>query len=812
MSDYTVSNLTEELKKYLRQNYGRDVSEAGPAHIWGAAAMLVRDQMTQRQERYKEETRPQKRELHYLSMEFLIGRSLAKNAFNLGLLEPLRQAVAELGFDPDTVFEEEPDAALGNGGLGRLAACYLDSMTTLEIPATGYSICYELGVFRQKIIDGAQVELPDSWLDKGQSWLFTQPDEEVEIKFDGTVETYWDGCGRMRVHYKDYVPVIAVPRDMLIAGYNTDKVNTLRLWDARSPDSLDMSLFSRGEYLKAVEQRAMAEVITKVLYPDDNHPEGKSLRLKQQYFFVSATVQSVLRRHRAKELTVRNFAKHHVFQINDTHPTLVIPELMRVLLDEDGLDWDEAWDIVTHCVAYTNHTVLAEALEHWHQSLIQRLLPRIWTIIQEIAHRWEAKLREFFHGDMSKVAGLAIIWDGEVYMTNLCLCACYAVNGVSALHTNILKTQLFKDAYAMMPDKFLNVTNGIDHRRWMAQANPGLHHLICDLLGSDQYLVRSKDLAGLEQYTEDKAALERLAQVKRENKVRFAQYIQRVAGIALDPDSVFDVQVKRLHEYKRQLLNVMNICLLYNKLHDDPNMDFQPVTFLFGAKAAAGYHMAKEIIRLICSIAKEINNDPVCKGKLSVHFLENYCVSLAEQLMPAAEVSQQISTAGKEASGTGNMKFMANGAITIGTLDGANVEMHDILGDQNMYLFGLTAPEAEAVLAGGYNPVAIHSQDPEIHRILDHFQAGFSDGVSYQEIVNKLLFGDGGQADPYLLLKDFRSYAETHKKMLADYRDQTTWNQMALRNIARSYIFDADRSVSEYADNIWHIPHKWTVK
>ena len=810
MAEYNKAQLTEMIVGKLLRNFGRTVDEATPNHMFKACAMVLRDIMSGHQiETSNHVWEAQGRQVHYLSLEFLMGRSLEKNAYNLGLLDTLTQVLEDLGFSAADLFETEPDAGLGNGGLGRLAACYLDSMTTLEIPATGYSICYELGIFKQKIIDGKQVELADNWLGLGDAWLIAKMDEAEEVRFGGRIVDHWVD-GHNKPEHVGYTTVLAIPRDMEIAGYKTNHTNTLRLWDAKSPVPVDMSLYSRGEYLKAVEQQAMAEVIAKVLYPDDNHYEGKSLRLKQQYFFVSATAQSIVRQHRAQYGTLRNFHQKHVIQINDTHPTLVIPELMRILLDVEGYSWDEAWHIVTNTVCYTNHTVLAEALERWPQNLIESLLPRIWEILKEIAARYQRQLEGYFGGDMNRVSRMAIIWGGEVRMANLCVCACSAVNGVSALHSDILKRDVFHDAYLRQPDQFKNVTNGIDHRRWLSQINPKLDALIRECTGSDAYLLHPESISGLEKYKDDSAVLDRLESIKQENKRRFAGYVARESGIILNTDAIFDVQVKRLHEYKRQLLNVLHIVCLYQQLRDDPNMDFTPQTFLFGAKAAPGYHVAKQIIQLINSLAAQINADPVCKDKLQVVFLENYRVSLAEKLMPASELSEQISTAGKEASGTGNMKFMMNGALTIGTLDGANVEMHQQLGDENISLFGLTADQVEERRRQGYRSLDYYQQDPVLKRVLDQISAGFSDGRAYTDLTNRLLFGGGGGiADEYMLLADFDSYCQAHRRSLEVYKDRRAWDQKSLINIARSGIFAADRSIRDYARDIWHVPTRF---
>ena len=806
---YTKKELEQQIIGKLRRNFGREVEEATSVHMFRACALVLRDIMSARELATESRIRDSHaRQVHYLSLEFLMGRSLEKNAYNLGVLPQLKEAIEDLGFSAPDLFEVEPDAGLGNGGLGRLAACYLESMTTLEIPATGYSICYELGLFKQKIVDGQQVELPDNWLDIADCWLIPKMDETEKVHFGGTVKDVWGPDGSHSVVYEGGNDVLAVPKDMEIAGYGTNHVNVLRLWDAKSPTPLDMSLFSRGEYLKAMEQKAMAESIAKVLYPEDNHYEGKSLRLKQQYFFVSATVQCICRQHKAEYGTLRNFHQKHVIQINDTHPTLVIPELMRILLDEEGYTWDEAWHIVTNTVAYTNHTIMVEALERWPQQLIESLLPRIWQILVEISNRYQAQLNEYFHGDQSKVRDQAIIWGGEVRMANLCVCACFAVNGVSALHSEILKRETFHDVYVRTPEKFKNVTNGIDHRRWLSEINPKLDALIQDC-GGKGYQLHPEQLECLLKHQDDASVLERLAAIKAENKRNFAAYVARESGVVLNTDAMFDVQVKRLHEYKRQLLNVMHIVYLYQQLKNDAHFDFTPRTYLFGAKAAPGYSVAKDIIHLINSLAQAVNSDPACKDRLQVVFLENYRVSLAEKLMPASELSEQISTAGKEASGTGNMKFMMNGALTIGTLDGANVEMHQQVGDENIFLFGLKAHEVSEMKSNGYRAYEYYMRDGLLKAVLDQITQGFGDGVSYSDITNRLLFGvNGGPADEYMLLADFESYREAHERAGRTYLDPKQWNKMALINIAKSGIFAADRSIRDYTRDIWHVPAK----
>ena len=802
MTPYTTKTLEEALTAKLMLNFSKTPEEATDQEMMKACALVLRDVMAIRGvETNKQTRREHKKQVHYLSLEFLMGRSLMKNAYNLNVLPQLREALENLGFKAAAIFELEPDAGLGNGGLGRLAACYLDSMTTLEIPATGYSICYELGIFKQKIVEGQQVELPDNWKDLGAAWLLPKPEEAQTVHFGGTLREFW-ADGHLHTVNENATAVLAVPCDMVVAGYDTNHVNTLRLWDARATKPVDMSLFSRGEYLKAAEEEAMAETIAKILYPEDNHSEGKSLRLKQQYFFVSATMQSIMRKHIEVYGTAANFHEKNVIQINDTHPALVIPELMRILMDDAGFDWDTAWNITKNSVAYTNHTVLAEALERWPQQLMETLLPRVWEIITEIAHRYQKQVENFYH-DPAKTAELAIVWDGQVRMANLCIAGGMAVNGVSALHSDILRHDVFRWQYQMEPEKFKNVTNGIDHRRWLAQINPRLDGLIADLCGGRGYLLHPEELKKLEAFAGDGAVLARLDEIKRANKLDFAAYVKKTQGVALNTDAIFDVQVKRLHEYKRQLLNAMHIIYLYQKLQDDPSMELQPRTFLFGAKAAPGYAVAKRIIHLINSLANQINSDPLCRGRLQVVFLENYRVSLAEHLMPASEVSQQISTAGKEASGTGNMKFMMNGALTVGTLDGANVEMHEVLGDENMFLFGLHADEVARLKAQGYAPQRLCERDDALKRVVDQLRTGFSDGVSYDDLAQRLL-----QRDEYMLLQDFASYCAAEQRMAKTYADRAAWDRMSLLNIARSGIFAADRAVAQYADNIWHVPHK----
>ena len=797
-SQISRDEVRSAIEDKLCAHFGVTSKNATDDQVFRASAIVIREIMS-RLLAFGEDKKAD-REVHYLSMEFLMGRSLMKNAFNLGISEALIGAISDLGRNASDIFEEENDAGLGNGGLGRLAACYMDSMASLGIPATGYSICYELGIFRQKIQDGKQTEVADDWRSAAESWLVTRSDEAVEVRFGGHIVPHWDNFGHYHAEHIGYTTVTAVPRDMLIAGYKGDTVNTLRLWDARSTTALDMYLFSEGEYVKSLEQRTMSEVITKVLYPADDHLQGKQLRLKQQYFFVSATAQSIVRKHMERYGDIRTFAKHHVIQINDTHPTLVIPELMRIFMDEYGLGWDEAWEIVTASVAYTNHTVMSEALEKWPQELIQTLLPRVWEILCEINRRWCEYLRAAF-GESEKVGRNLIIQDDGVHMANLCLAACFKVNGVSALHGEILKTDLFRDVCELRPERFTYVTNGIDHRRWLAQINPRLNSLVCDLLGGESYLLKPETLIRLADFADEPAVRDRVNEIKLLNKQDFAAFARRQDGFKLNTDAILDVQVKRLHEYKRQLLCAMLITRLQNMLHANPNTEFTPRTFVFGAKAAAGYRTAKRIIELILSLADDVNSDPLCKGRLQVYFMENYRVSAAEALMPAAQVSEQISTAGKEASGTGNMKLMLNGAVTIGTLDGANVEMNERLGDKNMFLFGLHADEVTALKAAGYDPKAYAARDGELMAVLDRFSRGFKDGKSYSDLVSGLLYG----GDPYMLIADYRDYVATHDRMYKTIADDGERAGLSIINTAQAGIFAADRAVREYAEGIWKI-------
>lgn len=802
---YTKTTMKQAIAGKLRRHFSREMAEATKEQIYEACALVVRDELTEylieNQNRVEEGS---ERQVHYLSMEFLVGRSLLNNAYNLGFLKPMKEALADMGAELTDILEQEDDPGLGNGGLGRLAACYMDAMATIGVYGSGYTIRYKHGIFKQKIVDGKQVELPDSWLKSGDVWHIPSFDDVREVRIGGNVETYWQD-GRLIVNHKDYTPVLATPYDMPISGYDTDHVARLRLWEATSPTALDMSLFSRGEYLKSVEQHAMAEVISMVLYPEDNHIEGQSLRLKQQYFLVSATVQDICAKHKAQYGTFHNFARKHVLHINDTHPVLVIPELMRILMDEEGMGWDSAWNIVSQSVAYTNHTVMAEALECWPESLVQLLLPRVYQIIAEINERFCKELWAYFPGDFNKISRMAIVSDGMVRMAHLAIAGSFSVNGVSQLHSDILKDKVFSAFYHVMPSKFRNVTNGIAHRRWLCEANPKLCELITKLIGKG-FISHPSELRVLAKFGEDACVLELLSAIKRENKQKLAEYIKAHNGIDINLNSIFDVQVKRLHEYKRQLLNVLHIISLYLKLKENPSLNMVPRTFIFGAKASPGYVVAKRIINLIHSAAYEINADPDMGDKLKVVFLEDYKVSLAELIMPAAELSEQISIAGKEASGTGNMKFMMNGAITIGTMDGANVEICQAVGEENCFIFGLSAEEAEALnQSGTYNPMAIYQSNPVLARVLDKLKEGFSDGEKYEDLVTLLLRGNGGKPDQFMVLADFDAYVKAQERASEMYKRPENWNYMSLMNIANSGRFASDRSVAEYAQNIWKV-------
>lgn len=800
----TKTELKALIEKKLAQNYGTTSEEADKKLMYKALCLVVRDML--QAERAEFQTRIKKqntKKIYYMSMEFLLGRSLKNHLFNIGLFDEFKDVIDEMGFDIDELIDIEPDAGLGNGGLGRLAAAYLDSLTARGYAAGGFSIRYDYGIFKQRIVDGWQMELPDTWLDGGGIWLVPGTDK-FEVKFGGYVEEKWED-GRLKIEQKDYTRIVAVPYDMNISGYGLKAVNNLRLWSAQPPEelTLDMNLFSKGEYLKAVEAKAMAEAISKILYPADDHYEGKSLRLRQQYFFVSASIQHIVVGYLKNHKNLDHFADDVAIHVNDTHPTLCIPELMRILLDEYGYGWDEAWDIVRNTISYTNHTVMQEALEKWPQKLFSSLLPRIDQIVCEINRRYCADLWKMWPNQWERISKNAIVCDGEIRMANLCLVASHTVNGVSQLHSDILTDDVFKDYHEIHPEKFTNVTNGITHRRWLEQANPELAALITELIG-DGWKTDADELEKLLKYQNNHDVIDRWADIKRANKVKLAEYIKKANGIDVNPDSIFDVQVKRLHEYKRQLLNVLHIMDLYNRLKDNPDLDIVPRTFIFGAKAAPSYYMAKQVIRLICMLGDVINNDKTIKDKIKVVFIENYRVSLAELIMPASEVSEQISIAGKEASGTGNMKFMINGAVTMGTEDGANVEIHQRVGDENIFIFGLRTPEVNELWRKGYNPTVHYTKDARIRRIIDQLR-GEIGGVCFSEIADSLTIGRGGVADPYMCLEDFSAYVDAQNELDKAYRDKYRFNRMSIVNTAKAGFFAADRSVEEYAQRIWRL-------
>lgn len=795
--------LRELIEQELAKTFGIKYDEASDKIMYRALCHVVKDLLTQKRLNFKKEVRRRGlKQVYYMSMEFLLGRSLRNHLYNNGILDEACQALKEMGFDFENIMNIEPDAGLGNGGLGRLAAAYLDSLTSLGYPAGGFSIRYDYGIFKQKIVDGWQMELPDDWLVDGSVWLNPREEDSFEVNFGGTIEEHWEN-GKLKIEQKGHTTIIAVPYDMNISGYQSDAVNTIRLWSAKAPMGFDMNLFSRGEYIKAIEAKAMAETISKVLYPADNHYEGKSLRLRQQYFFVSASIQSIIKKHLKYNDSLDNFADKVAIHINDTHPTLCIPELMRIMLDEYGYDWDTAWEIVTNTVSYTNHTVMQEALETWPEDLFKSLLPRIYQIVVEINRRFCADLWKAYTNQWEKISANAIMSYNQIKMANLCLAASHTINGVSMLHSEILKKDVFADYYRIAPHKFTNVTNGIAHRRWLAEANPLLTDLITELIG-DCFLKDASRLEDLLVYQNNNQVIEKMAQIKKANKERLAAYIKKANNVIVNPDSIFDVQVKRLHEYKRQLLNALHIMDLYNRLKANPDLNINPRTFIFGAKAASSYYMAKEIIRLICALGEIINNDKSINDKLKVVFLENYNVSLAEIIMPAAEVSEQISIAGKEASGTGNMKFMINGALTIGTMDGANLEIHERVGDENIFIFGLQAHEVEELYRNGYQPTNYYASDRRIKAIIDRLRTGFN-GRSFAEIADSLTIGREGVADPYMVLADFASYCEAHDKLDKTYNDKYRWGKMSIVNIAKAGFFAADRSVEEYAQRIWNI-------
>ena len=796
MSKYTVSALSAMIERKLSHNFGVTPAQASDELFYKACVLVLLEIMNDRRAEFKKATDDQEaKTVYYMSMEFLMGRSLKNNLYNLELTDTMAKALAKFKVKLDKLYDFEPDAGLGNGGLGRLAACFLDALSTGSYPAMGYCIRYELGIFRQKLVDGWQTEMPDFWLPGGGVWLEQRPTAAVDVHFDGKIHEWWDG-NYHHIEHTGYHTVHAIPYDLMVAGKDGKTVNVLRLWSAECQD-FDMSAFNQGDYVRALEQRAMTETISKVLYPEDNHIEGKSLRLRQQYFLVSASVQDILNRHLRKYNTLDNLPEKVAIHINDTHPTLSIPELMRFLLDECGYGWDKAWDIVTRTVAYTNHTIMSEALECWPVELIKERIPRIYQIIKEIDRRYKDEVLSRT-GDPLVVERTAIIQNGIIRMANLCVAACHTVNGVSKLHSEILVNELFKDYAKMTPEKFTNVTNGIAHRRWLCQANPALTAYLTELIG-DGFVKNAEELEKLMAYKDDKTVLGKLEEIKRSNKVRFADYVKDKSSIVLDPDSIFDMQVKRLHEYKRQHLNALNIISDYLYLKNNPNASFTPKTYIFGAKAAAGYLFAKEIIQMIYKLSTVIDNDRTVNDKLKILFLEDYRVTLAELMIPSADISEQISLASTEASGTGNMKLMMNGAITLGTEDGANVEIHKAVGDDNIIIFGMQTPEVLALQKNGYSPLQYYNNNAELREALDFIGKGIA-GQPFDNIYNSLK-----NHDRYMALADFADYRKAQQKASKLYCDREKWNKMSLVNIAQSGIFSADRSIEEYAKNIWHL-------
>ncbi|MDR3317903.1 MAG: glycogen/starch/alpha-glucan phosphorylase [Clostridiales bacterium] len=788
--------ILDKLTKY----FSTDFSEATEDQVYKAVAMTVRDILLRKKNDYNARVRATAgKRVYYICMEYLLGRSLKNNLYNLGIEQTIREVLKKHEFNLDGIYELEADAGLGNGGLGRLAACYLDALATESYPALGFTIKYEFGLFKQRIVDNQQVELPDEWLNMGEFWLVPRSDKTFRIKFGGRVVEDWS-TGKLVIRYADAEIIEAVPYDMMISGANSEAVCVLRLWDAKSGADFNMHSFASGDYMNAMRRDTEAELITKVLYPSDGHYAGKSLRIMQQYFLVSASVQNIIKDHLKYNPSLDNLHEKVAIHINDTHPALAVPELMRILVDEYDYTWEQAWHITVSSLAYTNHTVMAEALEKWSEDLISTHVPRLYAIIKEINRRFLAAADAAFH-DGARSERMSIISNGLVRMANLSVIGSHCVNGVSALHSEIIRKSIFKDFYEMTPDKFTNVTNGIAHRRWLCQANPRLASLIDTLIG-DGYKQNAAELEGLKKYTGNKAVLERFAEIKLENKKSFAEYAAG-AGVKLDPYSRFDVHIKRLHEYKRQLLNTLKIISLYLDLKDDRNADITPQTFIFGAKAAPSYYHAKRIINLINCLAEEIRKDGAVNKKLSVYFVENYKVSIAEKLIPAAEVSEQISTAGKEASGTSNMKFMLNGAVTLGTMDGANVEIYESVGKNNIFIFGLDAAQVEKVYADGYYASYYYSRNEKIKHAVDFLKTEFRAG-EFADIANYLTTASG-LADPYLCLADFEDYLRAHNEMDAAYRNKTRWNNMAIANISEAGRFAADRSIGEYAKNIWKL-------
>ena len=802
-----------DVRNNVKTLFRKEVEEATPQQLFQAVSYAVKeaiiDDWLATQKQYEKDD---PKTVYYMSMEFLLGRALGNNLINMTAYKEVKEALEEMGIDLNVIEDQEPDPALGNGGLGRLAACFLDSLATLGYASYGCGIRYRYGMFKQKIRDGYQVEAPDNWLKDGNPFELRRPEYAKEVRFGGNIRVEYDETGKTHFVQENYESVMAIPYDYPIVGYGNHIVNTLRIWDAEAIVDFQLDSFDRGDYHKAVEQENLAKNIVEVLYPNDNHIAGKELRLKQQYFFVSASIQAAITKFKKKHGDISKLPEKVTFQMNDTHPTVAVAELMRILLDEENLGWNEAWDITTKCCAYTNHTIMAEALEKWPIDLFSRLLPRIYQIIQEIDRRFIAQVRAQYPGNEEKVKKMAILMDGQVKMAHLAIVAGYSVNGVAKLHTEILKNQELKDFYQMMPEKFNNKTNGITQRRFLMHANPLLADWVTEKLGTKEWITDLSKMSGLKEWLDDEEALKEFMTIKFKNKERLAAYIKEHNGVEVDPRSIFDVQVKRLHEYKRQLLNILHVMYLYNQIKDHPEMSFYPKTYVFGAKASAGYIRAKEIIKLINSVADVINNDRSINGKLKVVFIEDYRVSNAELIFAAADISEQISTASKEASGTGNMKFMMNGAPTLGTMDGANVEIVDEVGIDNAFIFGLSADEViNYEQNGGYNPYDIYNNDPDIRRVVDQLVDGTyanGDKEMYRDLYNSLLNNQGGaRADMYFILKDFRSYADAQARAMEAYKDTDKWAKMALKNTACCGKFSADRTIQEYVDDIWHLDH-----
>ena len=802
-----------DVRNNVKTLFRKEVEEATPQQLFQAVSYAVKeaiiDDWLATQKQYEKDD---PKTVYYMSMEFLLGRALGNNLINMTAYKEVKEALEEMGIDLNVIEDQEPDPALGNGGLGRLAACFLDSLATLGYASYGCGIRYRYGMFKQKIRDGYQVEAPDNWLKDGNPFELRRPEYAKEVRFGGNIRVEYDETGKTHFVQENYESVMAIPYDYPIVGYGNHIVNTLRIWDAEAIVDFQLDSFDRGDYHKAVEQENLAKNIVEVLYPNDNHIAGKELRLKQQYFFVSASIQAAITKFKKKHGDISKLPEKVTFQMNDTHPTVAVAELMRILLDEENLGWNEAWDITTKCCAYTNHTIMAEALEKWPIDLFSRLLPRIYQIIQEIDRRFVEQVRVQYPGNEEKVKKMAILMDGQVKMAHLAIAAGYSVNGVAKLHTEILKNQELKDFYQMMPEKFNNKTNGITQRRFLMHANPLLADWVTEKLGTKEWITDLSKMSGLKEWLDDEEALKEFMTIKFKNKERLAAYIKEHNGVEVDPRSIFDVQVKRLHEYKRQLLNILHVMYLYNQIKEHPEMSFYPKTYIFGAKASAGYIRAKEIIKLINSVADVINNDRSINGKLKVVFIEDYRVSNAELIFAAADISEQISTASKEASGTGNMKFMMNGAPTLGTMDGANVEIVDEVGIDNAFIFGLSADEViNYEQNGGYNPYDIYNNDPDIRRVVDQLVDGTyanGDKEMYRDLYNSLLNNQGGaRADMYFILKDFRSYADAQARAMEAYKDTDKWAKMALKNTACCGKFSADRTIQEYVDDIWHLDH-----